>query len=175
MKSLNTAFRVFVLFSLITGGFYPWVVTIIAQNVFPQKANGSLLYKNQSPIGSELLSQSFKDPKYFWPRPSAVNFNPLPSGASNFGMTSQDLKSKVDEQKAKGIFGELLFASGSGLDPHISPAAAFSQVERVARHRQMDPLRLSTLVQKMTEDRQWGFLGEPRVNVLKLNLELDSL
>jgi K+-transporting ATPase ATPase C chain len=163
---------------LLTGILYPLAMTGVAQLVFPKQANGSRIVQNGKLIGSDLLVQKFESPKYFWPRPSSADYATVPSGASNKGPTSADLKKSIDERQAK--FGndapvDLLTASGSGLDPHISPEAARSQLQRVADARKMSIQQISALVDQVTEQPQFGFLGEPRVNVLRLNLALDEV
>ena len=174
--------------TVVTGLFYPALVTGIAQLVFPFQANGSLLSQHGQVKGSALIGQSFTDPKYFWSRPSATNpfpYNAESSSGSNLGPTNPELLSKVqDRLKAlrQGQPGEdklipvdLVTSSGSGLDPHLSPAAALYQVPRVARARGLSEARVQQLVRQYTEDRQVGILGEPRVNVLRLNLALADL
>lgn len=174
MKTWTPALRFFVWMTILTGFVYPALITLIAQVAFSDKANGSLISKNGRIIGSELIAQSFKDPKYFWPRPSAIDFNPMPSGGSNLGPTSADLAAKVKERASQGMSGELLFASGSGLDPHISPQAAVGQIPRVAQARGVPEAAVRSIVDQFVERRQFGILGESRVNVLKLNLALDE-
>ncbi len=171
--------------TVVTGLFYPALVTGIAQVAFPFQANGSLLSQHGQVKGSALIGQSFTDPKYFWSRPSATSpfpYNAESSSGSNLGPTNPELLSKVqDRLKAlrQGQPGEdklipvdLVTSSGSGLDPHLSPAAALYQVPRVARARGLSEARVQQLVRQHTEDRQVGILGEPRVNVLRLNLAL---
>jgi potassium-transporting ATPase KdpC subunit len=188
LKSIRTAIISIVLFTVLTGVLYPLVVTGIAQVLFPGKANGSLIKKEGKVVGSELIGQPFSDPKYFWSRLSATSpipYNAAASSGSNFGPLNpalfdgakkriQDLKS-ADSTNAQPIPVDLVTASGSGLDPHVSVAAAFYQVGRVARSRKMAEGQVRLLVDQNTEGRQFGFLGEPRVNVLKLNLALDAL
>jgi K+-transporting ATPase ATPase C chain len=177
----------FVSLTIITGVIYPVTVTIIGRLAFPEQAAGSLLRQGDGTvIGSELIGQPFSDPKYFWPRPSATAdfpYNPLASGGSNLGPTNPELLKAVADrvkswQEAGGtgpVPSDLVQSSGSGLDPHISLEAALSQIPRVARVRQVGEEKLQSLVQDHLEGRQWGFLGVPRVNVLKLNLTLDRL
>lgn len=186
MKNISIALRLFLWMTVLTGILYPLAVTGAAQWIFPDQANGSLLHRGDQVIGSELISQEFKKNEYFWPRPSAVSYNPLPSGGSNLGPTSKSLLEAMEARKklwteAAGLQEpvpeELLFASASGLDPHISPAAARYQLRRVAlaRHLSLPKTRdLLALINTMTEPRTFGILGEERVNVLKLNLELDK-
>ena len=172
MRHLITSVLIFLVFTVLTGLAYPLLVTGIAQVAFPRQANGN----------AELIGQSFAGPRYFWSRPSATGYNF--SGGSNLGPTNPALiervKADVERIRAahpgKGkIPVDLVTASASGLDPHISPAAAFYQVERVAAARGLDPAAVRRLVEKQIEPRTFGLLGEPRVNVLKLNLELDAL
>ena len=187
MKEIKPAILMFIVFTIICGGIYPAVVTGVAYAVFPKQAKGSFITdKDNREIGSSLIGQPFSDPKYFWPRPSATTdfgYNPAGSSGSNAGPTNPDyLKTVGDRVKAlqdAGISGkipaELVQASASGLDPHISPEAAKVQIARVAKARGMSEEDLTKLVAAHTEGRQLGFLGEPRVNVLELNLKLDSL
>jgi K+-transporting ATPase ATPase C chain len=188
MKTLlRPAITLFVLLSVITGIVYPMAVTGIAQSVFPGAAKGSLIIKDGKPVGSKLIGQNFVDPKYFWGRPSATSpqpYNGTASGGSNQGPLNPALvdavKGRIDALKAADpdnklpIPADLVTASASGLDPHISPAAAQYQVARVAKTRKLSAPVVAALVEKYTENRQWGIFGEPRVNVLALNLALDS-
>ncbi len=187
MKDLRTAILLFIVFTVVCGGIYPLAITGIAQTLFPKQAGGSLIAgKDGREIGSRLIGQPFSAPKYFWPRPSATSdfaYNPMGSGGSNSGPTNPDyLKSVADRVKTlrdSGVTGpipaELVQASGSGLDPHISPEAARLQIARVAKVRGLSEDAIAALVARTSEDRQFGLLGEPRVNVLVLNLELDKL
>jgi potassium-transporting ATPase KdpC subunit len=187
MKEFRIALVSFILLTLLTGLVYPFAVTGIAQAFMPEQANGSLIAKNGKVIGSALIGQSFTDPKYFWGRPSATvpgPYNAVASGGSNLGPTNPALfeavKGRVealrlaDPGNTAPIPIDLVTASASGLDPHISPAAAEYQLARVARLRGLDPEALRHLVKAHTEKRQFGLLGEPRVNVLRLNLALDE-
>jgi K+-transporting ATPase ATPase C chain len=176
-----------VILTLITGVVYPLVVTGIAQAVFPFQANGSVLRDARGQaVGSALIGQLFDDPRYFWGRPSATSpfpYNAAASSGSNLGPTNPDLLKAVqqrvaalhaaDPQNTAPIPVDLVTASGSGLDPHISPAAAEYQVARVARVRDMSEQQVRDLIVQHTEGRQLGVLGEPRVNVLELNGALD--
>ena len=187
MKEMKRAVLLFVALSILTGVFYPMAVTVFAHVAFPKQASGSLIYKTDGrPGGSLLIGQPFSDPKYFWPRPSATAdfpYNPLASGGSNLGPTNKDLISKIDERvkslKAADLEGalpaDLVTASGSGLDPHISEDGAIIQIPRIARARHLPEENIRALMRKHVEDRQFGFLGAQRVNVLKLNLALDAL
>src|SRR5438876_5057451 len=175
------------LLTIVTGLAYPAIVTGIAQVAFPYRANGSLVVKDGKTLGSELIGQPFDDPKYFWARPSATTpfaYNAGSSSGSNLSPTNADLVKAVqarvdalraaDPGNAVSVPVDLVTASGSGLDPHISPAAALYQVPRVARARKLDEAIVRDLVAHYTERRLFGLLGEPRVNVLELNLALDS-
>ncbi len=187
MKELKPAILMLVVFTIICGGIYPAVVTGIAAVAFPRQAKGSFITdKSGKEIGSHLIGQPFSDPKYFWPRPSAATdfvYNAMGSGGSNSGPTNPDyLKTVGDRVKSlrdTGVTGsipaDLVQASGSGLDPHISPEAAKVQIARVAKARGMSEDELAQLVAAHTEGRQLGFLGAPRVKVLELNLALDRL
>ncbi len=176
------------LLTILTGFIYPLAVTGIAQAIFPHQANGSMITKNGKAIGSELLGQQFDDPKYFWGRLSATTTYPYNGGSSsgsNLGPNNPDLMKAVqsriqalrdtDPGNTVKIPVDLVTASGSGLDPHISPAAAAFQVQRVARKRDIDEAKVQALIAAYTEPRQFGILGEPTVNVLELNLALDDL
>ncbi|MBE3597629.1 MAG: potassium-transporting ATPase subunit KdpC [Limnochordaceae bacterium] len=174
--------------TVLLGVVYPLAMTGIAQVVFPWQANGSLIRHDGKVVGSALIGQAFSDPKYFWSRPSATSPLPYNAGASsgsNLGPLNPKLRAAVEERlralaeadpsAAGPVPADLVTASGSGLDPHISPAAAAYQVPRVARARRLSQQQVRELVARYTEGRQWGILGEPRVNVLKLNLALDEL
>ena len=176
MKTTLQALRILLVLTVLTGLIYPLLATAMARLAFPQAANGSLLKWRDRSVGSILLAQKTEGPGYFWPRPSSADFATVASGASNKGPTSADLAKSIAERRRK--FGEdapseLLTASGSGLDPHLSPEAAKYQAPRIAAERKIPLERVSALVDKLTEGPQFGFLGEPRVNVLALNLALD--
>lgn len=188
MKTLiRPAVTLFVLLSAITGLIYPLLVTGIGKAVFPAQAAGSLIERDGKLVGSRLIGQNFTDPKYFWGRPSATGpypNNAAASSGSNLGPLNPALKEAV-ESRVKALREadpgntapvpvDLVTASASGLDPHISPAAADYQMERVARARSLTPEAVRALLVQHTEDRQWGIFGEPRVNVLELNLALDG-
>lgn len=188
MKTLiRPAISLFVLLSAVTGLLYPALVTGLAQAVFPQQAAGSLIEKDGTLIGSALIGQQFSSPQYFWGRPSATApqpYNAAASSGSNQGPLNPALQDAVkaraqalhdaDPGNDQPIPADLLTASASGLDPHISPAAADYQLARVARARKLDPATVRALVEDNTEGRNFGFFGEPRVNVLKLNFALDA-
>jgi K+-transporting ATPase ATPase C chain len=169
------------LFTLLTGIVYPLFVTAIGQALFPRQANGSLIDTEGRIVGSELIAQSFAGPEWFWPRPSAVNYDAAGSGGSNLGPTNpvlidtvaahvSGLRAVAREAKAKPIPVDLVTASGSGLDPHITPASARFQAARVAAARHVAVDVVERLIADYTEGRTFGVLGEPRVNVLRLNL-----
>lgn len=183
---LRPALTLFVVLSLVTGIAYPLIVTGVAQTVFPEAANGSLIMENGKPVGSALIGQPFTGPGHFWSRPSATSpmpYNAANSAGSNLAPTAPALvdavKARVEALRAADpgntapVPVDLATASASGLDPHISRAAADYQVARVARARGLPVDQVRALVQAHTEGRWLGFLGEPRVNVLKLNLALD--
>jgi K+-transporting ATPase ATPase C chain len=185
-RQLRAAVQIFFLFTVLTGLIYPLAVTGLAQAIFPRQANGSLIRANGRAVGSELIGQPFSGPRYFWSRPSAtatVPYNAAASGGSNLGPTNPALFERVEREvrrvrAAKGngtpVPVDLVTASASGLDPHISPAAAFYQVERVAAARGLAPAAVRRLVEARVEGRTFGMIGEPRVNVLLLNLDLDG-
>jgi K+-transporting ATPase ATPase C chain len=187
-EHLRPSLVLLAIFTVATGLAYPALVTGLAQLLMPAQANGSLIMRDGKPVGSKLIGQPFADPKHFWSRPSATSPNPYNAAASsgsNQGPTNPALIEAVsgrikalqdaDPGNKLPVPVDLVTASASGLDPHISPAAAEYQVERVARARNLAPARVRELVAQHTENRQLGFLGEPRVNVLELNLDLDAL
>jgi K+-transporting ATPase ATPase C chain len=188
LKELKPALLLLLVLTLLTGAIYPLLVTGLAQGLFHHQANGSLIKQEGKVVGSELIGQPFSDPKYFWSRPSAtgpVPDNGAASSGSNLGPLNPALEDAVkariaalktaDPANTAPIPVDLVTASGSGLDPHISPAAAEYQVMRVARLRNLPVKEVRRLVAAHTESRQLGVLGEPRVNVLTLNLALDQL
>jgi potassium-transporting ATPase KdpC subunit len=186
---IKPAAMMLLLLTLLTGVIYPALVTGFAQLFYAEKANGSLIKDQQGNLlGSTLIGQPFSDTKYFWGRPSATSpyaYNAGASSGSNLGPTNPALVEAVktritalhavDSDNKTPVPVDLVTASGSGLDPHISPAAAAYQVNRIAKERKIDPGKLRDLVQSHTEVRQWRLLGEPRVNVLTLNLALDAI
>lgn len=187
-KILTQSLLVFLVFTVLTGVAYPLVVTGITHLCCARAAEGSLIRQGDRLVGSALLGQPFDDPKYFWPRPSATTpqpYNATASTGSNLGPTNPSqfdaVKTRIaalqaaDPDNKLPVPVDLVTASGSGLDPHISPAGADYQIARVARARGLDPARVRSLVATHTDLRQWGVFGEPRVNVLELNLALDAL
>ncbi len=183
MRELKPAFLMLLVLSVITGVLYPGIVTGIALIVFPMQANGSLIEREGKIVGSELIGQQVSDPKYFWGRQSATSPMPYNAGASsgaNLAPTNPALIEAVQERIAAlqgdaNIPVDLVTRSGSGLDPHISPAAAFYQAPRVAKTRGLTEEQVKALISDAIEPRQFAVLGEPRLNVLKLNLALDAL
>ena len=186
-KQLKSAFLVFLLLTVITGIIYPFVITAVAQIFFRHQADGSIIFKDGKPIGSSLIGQSFEDPKYFWGRLSAtspVAFNALASSGSNFGPLNVALRQNVEArikslqnvnpENKSPIPVDLVTASASGLDPHISIAAALYQVPRVARLRGIPQEKVTEIVRENTQGRLMGVIGEPVVNVLQLNMALDK-
>lgn len=184
MKYIIPAIRFKLFMLVLLGLIYPFAMTGVTQIIFPQQASGDFITRGGQVIGSLKIAQNFEKPEYFWPRPSAIGYNPLPSGGSNLGNASADLKKAVDDRRAKLKSAhpdqpgeppqDLLFASASGLDPHISPEAAAYQVRRVAQARNMNALQVINLIEQATTQRQLGIFGEPTVNVLELNLALDQ-
>ena len=188
MKIMRPVLISLIVFTILTGIIYPLAVTGLAQLIFPEQANGSIMVKNGKPVGSALIGQPFDDPKYFWGRLSATAPFPNNSAASSGSNMAQTNPALLDNAKARmaalkaadpqapaAVPVDLATASGSGLDPHISPAAAEYQMQRVARNRGIDEATVSALVAAHTEGRQFGILGEPVVNVLRVNLALDEL
>jgi len=187
LKQIGPAFRITLLFTILTGIIYPGVVTGLCQILFRDKANGSLVSVNGQVVGSSLIGQNFAKPEYFQPRPSAAGndgYDPTASGGSNYGPTNQKLidrvKASVDKFRKENpdysgpIPADLVTASASGLDPHLSPASAYAEAPRIAKARGVDVEAIREIIASNTEGRQLGFLGEPRVGVLALNLALDQ-
>lgn len=185
-EQVRPALTLLAAFTVLTGLLYPLAVTAVAQLGLPREANGSLIVRDGRAVGSELLGQQFDDARYFWGRPSATGEYPYNAGAgagSNLGPLNPKLQAAIVERirrlhaadagNTSRVPVDLVTASASGLDPHISPAAAEYQVARVARRRGLSVETVRVLVAAATEARQWGFMGEPRVNVLRLNLSLD--
>lgn len=186
---LFMAFKVLLIMTILTGIIYPLVMTGLSQLSYPHKANGSLIMKDNKVIGSELLSQKSDSIIYFESRPSAIGYNPIPSGATNYGPTSDTLRKLANSRRAlfaeinsiadsASVPKEMIFASASGLDPHISPESAIMQVDRIARERQFTNIQKDILlanIQQLTQGPHLLILGESRVNVLKLNLQLDKM
>ena len=186
-KLLRQSFVLLLVMTVITGVLYPLAATGLARLVFPRQADGSLIVKDGKPVGSALIGQSFTDAKYFWGRPSATSpnaYNASASSGSNLGPTNPALAEAVKQRIAAlraadpgntaPVPVDLVTASGSGLDPQISPAAAQYQLARVAKARGLSTAQVQALVDECTSGRQFGVLGEPRVNVLQLNLALDA-
>jgi K+-transporting ATPase ATPase C chain len=189
MKAIYIALRFLLLFTLITGILYPMFLTGFAQLFFREKANGSLIYKENLVVGSRLAGQSSDNEMYFSSRPSAINYQPLPTGGSNLGPTSAKLAEQVKTRRIEfirlnqlpdstNVPADMLYASASGIDPHISVRSARLQAARIAKNRGFSSeqyVQLNTLIDRHTEQPIWHLLGETRINVLELNLELDSM
>ena len=189
MKSLIISLKAFLFFTILTGVVYPLFITGLAQAIFPEKANGSLIKKGNKNIGSELIGQQFNSEIYFTSRPTAIDYNPLPSGASNYGLTNIKFRDLVYSRQKQFIAAnkldnitkipsEMLFASASGLDPHISPEAALLQVERIAQARNYNAYQkqeMKQLIKNQKEAPHFLCLGKGRVNVLLLNFEIDKI
>jgi len=181
--------RILTFFTILTGILYPVGITFVALGLFPYQANGSMVERNGRVVGSELIGQGFTGDRYFHPRPSAIAYDPVPSGGSNWGPTDARMADSVSARRdafirKNGVPGgvivpkEMLFASGSGVDPHVGPDAALLQVNRIAAARGFDTQKsdaLKELVLRFIEPPQFALFGEPRINVLKLNLALDAL
>jgi K+-transporting ATPase ATPase C chain len=186
LKELGPGFRLMVVFTILTGLLYPMAMTGLSEAIFPRQANGSLVTVNGNLVGSSLIAQGFTKPEYFHPRPSAAGngYDPTASGGSNLGPTSQALMTRMQASVVAfrkenpdftgNIPSDILTTSASGLDPHISPAAAEAQAARVAKARGIPTGQIEPLIGQFTEKPDWGFLGEPRVNVLLLNIALDQ-
>jgi potassium-transporting ATPase KdpC subunit len=183
------AIKFLLVMTILTGVIYPFLMTGLAQLICPARANGSLVMKDGKIAGSVLIGQKFDSIIYFWSRPSAIDYNPIPSGASNLGPTSDKLKKQVAERRrffatnnsiadSTEIPKEMLFASASGLDPHISPQSALLQLKRVVLARNLDEVQIQKvkqLIKNKTHEPQFFLFGEPRINVFELNLALDSI
>ena len=188
-KQTIIALKFLLVMTILLGIIYPFFMTGVAQLTFHSKANGSLIIKDGKIIGSELIGQKFDSTIYFWSRPSAIDYNPIPSCGSNFGPTSKALLKQVEDRRVlfasnnsitdtMSIPKEMIFASASGLDPHISPEAAYMQANRIVKARHLNELQknqLNTLVNSLIERPQFGIFGESRINVLRLNLRTNSL
>lgn len=186
MKELGPGLRLMVVFTILTGLIYPAVMTGLCELIFPNQANGSLVTVNGKVVGSSLIGQSFVKPQYVHPRPSAAGngYDATQSGGSNLGPTSQKLIDRIkasikdfrkENPRFKGKFpADILTTSGSGLDPQISPAAAEAQAYRIAKERGVSLIQVKELIRDFTDHPSWGFIGEPRVNVLLLNVALDQ-
>lgn len=188
LRACRTSLSIFVLMTVLTGVVYPLAITLVANVILPHQARGSVLTDGDRIVGSELIGQAFRGPGYFWSRPSAtgpVPYNAASSSGSNLGPSNPALHTAIQERvsrlqaaggsKVTPVPVDLVTSSGSGLDPHISPAAAEYQTARVAKHRGIPEPEVRQLVRQYTEGRQFGLLGEPRVNVVRLNLALDKL
>jgi potassium-transporting ATPase KdpC subunit len=188
-KIFSQSFVMLLIMTLLTGVLYPFFITLIGQIIFPSEANGSLVYKNGKTIGSYLIGQNFSSDRYFQSRPSAIDYNPLPSGASNLAVSSKLLKYQVDLRRIEflkknnladtvKVPSEMLFASGSGVDPHISKEAAYLQVNRIVKTRKLNKTQsqfIYQLIDSLTESPQFGIFGYDVVNVLALNEKLDKI
>ncbi|QDK37597.1 potassium-transporting ATPase subunit KdpC [Bdellovibrio sp. NC01] len=177
MRTWLIGLRIFIALSLLTGLAYPFLMTGVGEAIFKRQVNGSLLERDGQVVGSELLAQKFTKKTYFWSRSSASDYSGTSASASNQAVANETLLKAVAERKAQGLSHDMLYASGSGLDPHISPEAALDQVDRISVERKLSASQRDVvlkLIKDYTEGRQWGFLGEPRVNVLKLNAALDG-
>jgi K+-transporting ATPase ATPase C chain len=187
MKTFVQSFMMLLGLTILTGVIYPLAVTAAGNIFYKDRVHGQIVRNQDQPVASRLIAQKITSLKYFWPRPSAADYNAAASAASNLGPTSADLKKLYDERKKSLMAAhpddgeppqDLLFASGSGLDPEISPAAAFYQLNRVAKARNLNPeqsARLKTLVESLVQKPTLGFLGDSRLNVMDLNLALDSM
>lgn len=189
MKILFDSIRVYIVLTVLTGFVYTFFITAVAKVVFPWRAKGSLITSNGQVTGSELIGQQFTNSRYFQSRPSAISYNPLPSGGSNLSVASAQLKDSVDKRcldfrKTNGLNNnttvpsDMLFSSASGLDPHISPDAARLQINRISENRKFTDIQkadLDSVVEHSIEPPEAGILGEPRVNVLVLNMKLDRI
>lgn len=185
MKKIQNNLRMFLWMTLLTGIIYPLIITGIAQLTMKHKADGDFIVSNGKLVGAKLIAQKFEGDKYFWARPSSIDYNPLPSGGSNFGPTNSELKKAVDERSTKilkahsgdksKIPSELLFASGSGLDPHIAVETAYFQIDRIAKARNLEHKQIKELIDNMVIRYRTVFSGNGYVNVLSLNIALDAM
>lgn len=185
LKKIGTNVRMFLWMTLLTGVIYPLLITIVAQLIMKHKADGNFLSSKGKIVGAPLIAQKFESDGYFWARPSAIDYNPLPSGGSNLGPTSAKLKKAVEERQAKilkahggekdNIPAELLFASGSGLDPHIKASTAYFQIERIAKSRGIENNQIKSLIDSKLIPPHLSWLDRGYVNVLLLNHALDAL
>jgi potassium-transporting ATPase KdpC subunit len=185
MKHLFSALRLFLIMTVLTGIFYPLIITVIGQIVFSRQANGSIITVDGKIKGSELIGQKFVSCRYFWGRPTAIDYNPMPSGGTNLGPTSAALRDAVHQRREQfkelnraDAPADMLFASASGVDPQVSPEAARLQINRIAKirgFRAEQRQKIVDLVEHFIEPPQWGIFGEPRVNVLLLNVALDQV
>jgi K+-transporting ATPase ATPase C chain len=189
MKILIDSIRVYIVLTILTGFIYTFVITAVANVAFPRRAKGSLVINNGQVTGSELIGQQFTSNRYFQARPSAVSYNPMPSGGSNASVVSAKLRGDVDKRRLEfcttnglndsvPVPSDMLFTSASGLDPHISPDAARLQINRIAANRNFTGSQravLDSIVEHSIEPPQAGILGEPRVNVLMLNMKLEGM
>lgn len=176
--AIKIALKIFIFMTILTGIVYPLLITAIAQFTMPTLANGSLIRHGEKIIGSALIAQNMTADRYFWPRPSAIDYDPMkPSGGSNLGPTSRKLQEIIEERKKKAgdhAPAEILYASGSGLDPHISLETAYFQIPRVAKARSKKEEDLKNLVDSLSDRKQFGFLGTDYINVFILNLALED-
>lgn len=175
MKTLKIGLKLFLFITFLTGIVYPVLIWGYSLVFDPEKALGSFLKSNDQIVGSELIGQKMTQAKYFKSRPSAIDYNGTSSGGSNLGPVSEDLKKQVTERSVEGIPMDLIFTSASGLDPHISPEAAVFQSHSVAKARGLEISTVRHLINELTEAPQYGIFGEPRINVLRLNIALDHL
>jgi potassium-transporting ATPase KdpC subunit len=183
MRQTVQGLRLLLILTILTGFVYPLLVTVLGNVLFPQKASGEFIKKGEQTVGARLIAQNFVADRYFWGRPSAIDFNPMASGGSNLGPTSETLKKAVIERGQRigktgegPVPSELLFASGSGLDPEISPETAIYQVNRIAKARGWeDKQKIASLITSRVKPPDFFILGQSRVNVLELNLALDEM
>jgi potassium-transporting ATPase KdpC subunit len=188
-KQILITIKYFTVITVLTGIIYPLFISAVSMIAFPAKSSGSIIEKEGKSVGSELIGQKFESDKYFWPRPSAIDYNPMPSGGSNLGPTSSALKKFYDDKQKNftekngisdpsSVPNEMFFASGSGVDPHISPRSALLQVNRISKARGFTGAQKEMVVKligSLTQNPQFGFLGDSVINVLLLNLELDKV